>query len=49
MFRLQVKVKGKWRWGIRQYETIEEANARVEALSKVGIVARVAETTDLYI
>lgn len=43
-FRLKVKyTKRSWKTGINVYDTIEQANARVEELKKVGITAKVIE------
>ena len=41
MYRLQVKCSGKWCWGIKKYDSKEDADARVAELAKVGIKARV--------
>ena len=41
MYRLQVKCSGKWRWGIKKYDSKENAEARVNELAKAGIKARV--------
>ena len=43
-YRLKVKyTKRTWKTGIQVYNTIEEANARVEELKKVGIISKVIE------
>ena len=48
MYRLEVKCGGKWRWGIRTYETLADAENRVKELSRVGIRARVKVAEDFY-
>jgi len=48
MYRLQVKYKGKWKWGLVQYDTIEAAKGRVAELKKVGINARVRLNEELF-
>lgn len=35
-YRLQIKVHGKWRHGLVAYATVEEAQARLEEMVKVG-------------
>ena len=40
-YRLKVKCSRRvWKLGINVYSTLEEANARVEELKKVGITAK---------
>lgn len=48
MFRLQVWFNKHWKWGVNQYNTVEEAIARVQELSKVGIKARVKPASELF-
>lgn len=48
MFRLQVKFKGRWKWGIVVYETLSEATDRVEKLKEVGIKARIRNNNELF-
>lgn len=48
MFRLQVKFCGRWKWGIREYATLDAANDRVNELAKVGIIARVKLAAELF-
>ena len=48
MYILQVKYKRSWKWGINTYNTIEEANNRVEELAKAGIKSRVRLASELY-
>lgn len=48
MYRLQVMYYGEWKWGIREYATIEAAKARVKELAKVGIKARVKTSAELF-
>lgn len=48
MYRLQVKFRGSWTWGIVQYDTIKEANDRVAELAKVGIKARVKTNAEMF-
>ena len=40
MYVLQLKVKGSWRVGQNHYDTIEDAQKRIEELKAVGIKAR---------
>lgn len=43
-YRLKVKyTKRSWKLGINVYDTIEQANARVAELKRVGIAAKVIE------
>ncbi len=48
MYRLQVLYYGNWRWGIREYNTLEAAKARIKELKKVGIRARVKLAAELF-
>lgn len=48
MYRLQVKYYGEWKWGIREYDTLDAAKNRVKELAKVGIKARVKLTAELF-
>lgn len=48
MYRLQVKFNSQWKWGIVEYTSIEQATARVDELSKVGIKARIRKAEELY-
>lgn len=48
MFTLQVKLKGRWRWGIVQYDTLEAAKQRVQELAKAGIKSRIKLTAEFY-
>lgn len=48
MYRLQVMYYGVWKWGIREYDTMDAAKARVIELAKVGIKARVKLTAELF-
>lgn len=48
MYRLQVMYQRRWKWGIRSYNTIEEALKRVGELAKVGIEARVKTEYELF-
>lgn len=40
MYRIQCKVKGKWKWGLHDY-TLENAEKRLVELWAVGIDARI--------
>lgn len=46
MYKLQVKIKKRWVWGINTYDTLTEAERRIDELSKVGISARVKEEAE---
>jgi len=48
MYRLQVEYYGEWRWGIRDYDTLDAAESRIKELAKVGIRARVKLTAELF-
>ena len=39
MYRLMVNVKGHWKVGIRTYDSLEDAELRVNELKSVGIEA----------
>ncbi len=48
-FRLKVKINSKrWKVGTNSYNSLQEANKRVEELSAVGIVAKVYSEADLF-
>jgi len=50
-YSLKIKKGGKWQSSKNEY-TLEEANARIEALTKVGIKAKIVAASvnrmDLY-
>ena len=48
MYRLQVWFKRHRKWSIKEYSTIEEAEARIEELRRIGVKARVRLSADLY-
>ena len=48
MYKLQVWFKKHWKWSIKEYSTIEEAQARVKELKKIGIKARVRLSSEQY-
>lgn len=48
MYKLQVWFKRHWKWSVKEYSTIEEAEARIEELRRIGIKARVRLSADLY-
>lgn len=48
MYTLQLKDRRVWRWGIKRYETIEDAQRRVKELAKVGIKARIRKTAEIF-
>lgn len=48
MFRLQVKIKGKWVWGINDYDTEEQAMERLMKLRAVGVQARIKPSAELF-
>lgn len=48
MYRLQVLYYGEWKWGIREYNTMEDAKNRIKELAKVGIKAVVRLTAELF-
>lgn len=48
MYRLVVWFNKHWKTGINEYVTLEEANARVKELAKVGIKAKVKTTKELF-
>ena len=42
MYTLKVKTHRQiWRWGLRNYETLEDAKQRVQVLADVGITAKI--------
>ena len=47
MFRLVVWHNRHWKWGIRDYDTLEAAIERVEQLKAVGIKAKVKPISEL--
>lgn len=47
MYRLQVRFKRSWKWGINTYETLEAAEARVAELEAVGIKARIKLNSEI--
>lgn len=48
MFALEVRFGNRWKWGVRTYNTIEEAELRVKELASVGIRSRVRKASDLW-
>lgn len=48
MFRLQVWCQRKWQWGLNTYNTMEEADKRLQELARVGIKARVKPLAELF-
>lgn len=48
MYRLQVRFQGSWKWGIREYDTMEDAQKRIKELSKVGIKSRIRKSSELF-
>lgn len=48
MYRLQIFHQRRWKWGIREYKTLDEAKKRVETLKEVGIQARIKLNAELY-
>lgn len=48
MYIIQVRYCGRWKWGVRLYDTEADAAARVAELASVGIKARVKPTSELY-
>ena len=48
MYRLEVKCSGKWRWGVRMYETLADAEKRIKELARIGIKARIKEAGAFY-
>ncbi len=48
MYILQVRYCGRWKWGIKRYNTEAEATARVAELASVGIKARIKLAAELY-
>lgn len=48
MYRLQVWYDRHWKWGVNSYDSEEEAEKRVNELSRVGIKARIKPETELF-
>lgn len=48
MYKLQVWFKRHWKWSVKEYSTIEEAEARIEELRRIGIKARVRLSSEQY-
>lgn len=48
MYRLVVWFGNRWKIGINEYDTFEEANARVLRLAKVGIEAEVRTIEEIF-
>lgn len=48
MFKLKVWASGRWRWGIRTYDSLNAAEQRVLELKSVGIKAKIAKAEELY-
>lgn len=48
MYTLQVMYQRRWKWGMKQYETLADAQARVKELSSKGIKSRIRLTSELY-
>lgn len=48
MFRLQVRYGRSWKWGLNVYNTLEDAQKRVEELNKVGIKSRIKKNEELF-
>lgn len=44
MYRLEVKVYGKWKLGWNYYKTVEEAEARKVKMESVGHKVRIVKT-----
>ena len=40
MFTLEVRYSGRWKWGVRTYNTLEDAERRVKELASIGIRSR---------
>ena len=47
MYRLQIRYKRSWKWGINTYETRKAAEARIVELAAVGIKARIKNESEL--
>ena len=48
MFRLQVWFDKHWKWGVRSYNSVAEAQQRVTELAAKGIKARVKPSCELF-
>lgn len=48
MFTLEVRYGGRWKWGVRTYNTLEDAEHRVKELASVGIHSRIRKASDLW-
>ena len=48
MYRLKVWFNSHWKWGLVEYNTLEEAKARVVELAKVGIKAKIGTNKELF-
>jgi hypothetical protein len=48
MYRLVVWFDNRWKIGINEYATFEQANARVCKLAKVGIKAEVRTNKEIF-
>ena len=48
MFTLEVRYSGRWKWGVRTYNTLEDAERRVRELERVGIHSRIRKSSDLW-
>ena len=47
MYRLQIRYKRSWKWGINTYETRKAAEVRIAELAAVGIKARIKNESEL--
>ena len=48
MYRLQVWYSKHWKWGVRSYDSLTEAQQRVSELATQGIKARVKPACELF-
>ena len=48
MFTLEVRYSGRWKWCVRTYNTLEDAERRVRELASVGIHSRIRKSADLW-
>lgn len=48
MYRLQIMYCGEWKWGIREYASLDAAKERIRELKKVGIKARARAAAELF-
>ena len=48
MFTLEVRYSGRWKWSVRTYNTLEDAERRVKELASVGIQSRIRKASDLW-